>query len=256
MTPDNCGFHRLLLNLVAGLGLFAYLSDVPVTAQVQRQDVVAMYLFNGQNENTYRSRLEHQSELRVERLSQIVRLSEPQLEKLKWAVQGDLNRFYRDMSLIREQTKDLNLQDQADMQKAWQLVMPLQQRASRGIVTSEDSLLEKVLSSTLSQEQQVQYKAYLQERQLAEFKAILRMTIADMEKTLPLTAQQRTQLIKLVESKDFPRKVDSQYAPFVGFIMLGRLSRLEVQEILDEHQQAVFQQLKEQYKAYENGVTW
>ncbi|MCA9131962.1 MAG: hypothetical protein KDA45_02360 [Planctomycetales bacterium] len=226
-------------------------------AQVPReqQDVVSIYLFRGVDEVSYRNRLLQQSQLRIDRLAQVADLQAEQIAKLKLAAHGDVSRFFREVATVRAQTQHLNVQVQAEMQEAWQMVAPLQQRANRGIWDS-DSLLDNVLKATLTAEQSQSYQAYLDERQEAQFRAIVQMTIADMEKSLPLTVQQREELIKLVELHPLPRQVKPNFEPYVGFVMLTRLTDQETAQLFDAQQQKAFVQLKQTYQAYVRGVQW
>lgn len=214
-----------------------------------------MYLFRGADEATYKRQLEQSLEMRAERVSKVAGLDAAQESKLKLAVQGDLGRFYREIMTVREATKALNIQNAADQQRAWQEVMPLQQRAAKGIL-DENSLFEKMLSVTLTAEQREKYDNYLRERDVAHFTSILKMTVADMEKSLPLTERQRTELIQLVVNKPFPRRIPIEQEAYVGYIILSRLSDLETANLLDEHQQKTFAKWKQQYGNFGNGVRW
>ena len=231
------------------------LAQVQVGGRVRQADILSMYVFNGSDESTFKKQLDDQTKLVVDLIAKVVSIDDSQKRKLNLAVAGDLTRFYRELEIVREKTKDLDIQNQADMQKAWQEVMPVRKRADEGIL-SENSLFDKVLGSVLSLEQREQYNKYLRDKEIALFKAILRAAVSDMEKSLPLTSQQRTDLIELVEKKPFPRRITRAYHAYVGVILLGRLSDQETAAILDEHQQKTFNKLKQQYEAYANGVTW
>jgi len=220
-----------------------------------RQDVMSMYLYNGRDEATFKKNLEQQTDLKIEQISRLVQLDEAQLEKLELAAHGDLSRFYRELERIREQVKGFSPENGNDMQQAWQVISPLQQRIAAGIF-DENSLLERVLCTLLSPEQHQTYRAGQRERQLYRYKSVLRMTIADLEKALPLTAKQRTELIKLVEEKNFPRACPQNLESYVGYAMLARLSEQETKELLDAEQHKTFHQLSLQYAQFMNNFTW
>lgn len=214
-----------------------------------------MYLFRGADEAQFKRQLEQGIHLRIGRIGEVVALDAEQLSKLQLAAHGDLSRFYSEMGAVREQTKDLDPQKNEDAQKAWNLIMPLQQRIQQGLI-GEKSLLERVLASTLTPEQRLKYDQFQREREIASYKAILRVTIADMEKSLPLTSQQRTDLIKLLLSSEFPSSVDRQMLPYVGWAMLSRLKLDDVAEILDEQQLETFTKLKEQQVGIVRMIRW
>jgi hypothetical protein len=231
----------------------------PSRAQAQfgaRQDIVSVYLFNGQDEATFRKQLETRSMLRVAQVAEVAQLDEATLEKLNLAVRGDLNRFYRCIAAVREATKDYDMQNQEEMQKAWQEIMPLQQRIAAGVLEEEGSLFSKVLECSLTEEQTTAYEAYLAERQRAKSLAIVKMTLAEMQSSIPLLAKQRNALVDTLMNKKFPRRVPEGYEAFLGYIMMTKLDDKELESILDRQQVLAFKKLIAQYEAYGNAVTW
>lgn len=214
-----------------------------------------MYLYNGSDEATFKRRMEQSTEMQVKRMAEVAQLDIAQLQKLQLAARGDLSRFYRELERVRNKVKDLDARNGNDMQKAWQEISPLQRRVAQGII-DEDSLLERVMSTLLSPEQDQKYRLYLRERLVARYRSILLITIADLEKALPLTDKQRSELIKLLESKKFPQKCQPGLEAYVGQAMLSRLSAGEVQKILDEEQRKTLTRLNQQYAPMANNFTW
>lgn len=230
-------------------------SQVSAQFGAPRQDVLAAYLFNGSDEETFRRRLEQSTEMRVNRMAQVAHLDASQLQKLQLAARGDLSRFYRELEQVRVKVKDVDMRNGNDMQKAWQAISPLQIRLANGII-DEDSLLERVMSTLLSPEQEQKYRDYLRERQVARYRSILLVTVADLEKVLPLTAKQRSELIKLLEGKKFPSKCQPGLEAYVGQAMLSRLREDEARSVLDESQCKTLARLNEQYAPMANNFTW
>ncbi len=222
---------------------------------VKQPDILSMYLFNGNDESKFKRNLEQGIDLQVTRVAEIVGLDTEQLGKLRLAAHGDKCRFYRELERVREKTKELNPQNNADIQKAWQEIAPLQQRIVRGLI-DENSLLEKVLGNLLNAEQSQKYQEFQRERRLRCYKSILMISIADWEKSLPLTAKQRDELIKLLLSQDFPRQADAQTVPYVGSAMIARLKDEQIAEILDEQQQKTFVQLRAQHAGSVHMFKW
>ncbi len=261
IKPSACPTHQCRawwltrLIVAAVVLLMARPSSCLAQFRNDRTDILAVYVFNGSDESTFKARLEDQAKLLVERIAKVVSIEDSQKQKLTLAATGDLTRFYRELEIVREQTKGLNIQKQQDMQKAWEFVMPVRERIETGIL-NEGSLFEKVIGSVLTVEQRQQYDQYLREKEIAQYKAILHAAIADMEKVLPLASHQRTALIQLVESKPFPQKVARRNLPTVGYVFLGRLSTKETTAIFDDEQQAVFEKLKQRYAGHAGGISW
>jgi hypothetical protein len=220
-----------------------------------RQDILEMYVFNGVDEATFKKQLNDQAKLVVDRLTKITAIDEAQQQKLKLAATGDIRRFYRELEIARDKTKEIDIQDQEEMQKAWQVVMPIQQRMNEGIL-NESSLFEKLLEAVLTVEQRSAYDKYLREREHALYASIASATIADMEKSLPLRSKQRAELRELLESSPFPKKVPNHFLYIVGWVLLGRLDEAKTAVILDEQQQKTFKQLTQQYENQAGNFTW
>ena len=225
-------------------------------AQIQaRQDILAMYVFNGVDEATFKKQLDDQAKLVVDRIVKITSINDVQRQKLTLAATGDLHRFYRELEAVREKTKEFDIQNQEQMQKAWQIISPVQQRVQAGIL-NETSLLEKLLGTVLTVEQRTAYDEYLQKRERNLCTAVLHATIADLEKSMPLTVEQRTKLLVLLEANPFPKKVQNGFLYNVGWVLLARLDGTEVAKILDDSQHKTFKRIAKQFENQAGGLTW
>ena len=224
-------------------------------AAVVRQDILAMYVFNGADEAAVKKQQDDGATVLVDRIVQITGIDESQRQKLTLAATGDLQRFYRELDLVREQTKDFDIQNQEQMQKAWQIMSPVQQRVHQGIF-SQASLFEKILKAVLTEDQRTSYDEYLRKRERNLCTAVLHATIADMEKSLPLTGEQRTKLLELLEANPFPKKVQNGSLYNVGWVLLERLDDTEVAKILDSQQQQTFKKMTKQFENQAGGLTW
>ncbi len=243
------------LPLIVLLLYAAFCRTCPAQFQAVQRDVMAMYLYNGSDETTFKRQLEQRTDAQVTRMVQVVKLDAAQREKLQLAARGDLSRFYRELDQVREKVKDLQPNNGPDRQRAFRDIGPLRQRIANGII-DKNSLLERVLTTMLRPEQMKVYRADLRERQLYRYQTILRMTIADLEKVVPLTAKQRSELIKLLEQKNFPVASPQGMEAYVGHAMLARLSDEETTQLLDKEQLAAFRRFTEQFAPMMNSFTW
>ena len=211
------------------------------------RDILAMYLFNGADEATFRRRLEQSTQLRIDRIADVVGLDEAQRAKLELANHGDLCRFYREIDQVRQKVKGLDPQNNNDLQAAWQHIMPVQQRLSKGII-DENSLSERILQNLLNDDQKTLYKEFRRERQTAQFRDIVRISIAELEQSVPLTEKQRGGLIKLLDERieRIPpenRFADQQLEAYYGYILLAQLPNDRLSELLDVQQIDTLQKL-------------
>ena len=210
----------------------------------QSRDLLAMYLFDGVGEATFRTRLERSTQVRIDRIAEVVGLDEAQRAKLELANQGDLCRFYREIDQVREKVKGLDPQNNNDLQAAWVHIMPLRERLTKGII-GESSLSERILQNLLNDDQQTRYQQFRSERQIAQYRAIVRICISELEQSVPLTEKQRTGLIKLLDEKILSRNefADQQMKAYYGYILLAGLPKDRLAELLDVQQRDALQKL-------------
>lgn len=214
-----------------------------------------MYLFQGESEETWRVQFEMRTKLQVQDAIKAAELTSEQAKQLELAVRGDFSRFYRDIAKVREETKDLTFNNAQDQQKIWAAIQPVYTRGTEGLL-SDTSLFNKVLDAVLTEAQKERYKQHLRQREERHLWAIVKMTIADVEKRMPLTVEQRQALLELVQQHDLPAQVQKSYQPFVGYAMLCRIADSELAPIFDEHQRDTLQELLQPYQGYVQSITW
>lgn len=239
--------------------IFLLVSDASAqfAALQQRQDVVAMYLFNGQDEVLFRRQLEARSELRVSRIAELLKLDDKQKSKLDFAVRGDLNRFYRDMELVRLRTEGLDIQNQQEWQKAWEHLQPLYNKVMNEGVIGADSLMEKVLSATLTTEQTEIYEEHLRKRRQAELRSMTHLALLEVEKSIPLLSSQREAIVALLEDVGYSGEVRRGMEAHFGFGMLSKLKEQDLMQILDQEQWKAFQKFKGNLQRLAfGGIAW
>jgi len=147
-------FHFIILSIAC-----LVLPATSASAQVfgREQDIIAMYLFQGQDEAGFKRSLSSRLNLRLDRIKSLLELDERQSMKIELALKGDLSRFYRAMERVRTKTKGLDMQNQNEMNQAWQLVSPLYTKIMGSGILDDKSLFVKVLDGTLTEEQLERY---------------------------------------------------------------------------------------------------
>ncbi len=214
-------------------------------------DILSMYLFNGSDEASFRRQLERSAQIRIDRIAEVVELDAAQLSKLELANHGDLCRFYRDLAHLRQKVKGLDPQNHNDFQAAWAHIGPIQQRLNEGII-DENSLSERILKNLLNDQQQMRYQHFQHERENAQLHALLRISVAELERVVPLTEKQRTELVKLLEQSllaDGGTPDQHQLAVY-GNILLAQLPDQELEKLLDEHQRLAFSKFIAPFKNF------
>lgn len=150
-------------------------------------------------------------------------LSKRQRQKLILAGEGDISRFFSDFDALLRATGEQRLSE-AEYQQIRQKAQPYQQRFLDGL-TSRNSLYGKAVKSTLTPEQLKRYELQIAERDRRHYLALVKGTVAIIERTVPLTEDQRQRLIDLVMANTKPPKSYGQ-SYFRFHVVLYQMSTL------------------------------
>jgi len=137
-----------------------------------------------------------QLDVQIHRLEEACRLTPEQKEKIRLAGLGDAARFEDRVSQLRKKMVDKSY-DQNEVNEIFQEIQPLQQEYQAGLL-GEGSLFRKVLDRTLDDGQKVEYEAMQAERRAARYAARVRLYVATLERSAPMTAKQRQALLDLL----------------------------------------------------------
>lgn len=214
--------------------------------RVAEKDIVATYFFRGETQRAYAAKIENLAGLEVQRIASACDLSDSQIDKLNLAAKGDVSRFFRDLTEVREKTKDYNIRNQAEMQEAWKIMSPLYQRSRSGIFSGK-SLLKRVVNRVLSADQSDRYDEYNENRRRRTTDAMIHLAVSDLDKLIPLTQKQRSELVKLLKKLPTPRRIDNNTQAQLGNAMLAAIKKDDIESILDDHQMKVVNALRAQY---------
>jgi len=162
-------------------------------------DQIVMWIFNNNNRRSVdqiRQELEEIVQTRVDLIAHACDLTPEQQQKLTLAGEGDIHRFFNEFQALRR-TLPTGSVTQQEYQEMWQKIQPFRQRYNAGLF-NDDSLMAKSVRYILQENQVSRYEEFEQRRRQRYFESAVRGTIAMMEDELPLTAEQREKLIKLV----------------------------------------------------------
>jgi hypothetical protein len=144
-----------------------------------------------------RNRLDSALAIRLDDVERACGISEGQKKKLKLAGVGDIKRFY---DRVEEAKQKLQRMGPTQNNNIWQDVQPLQAEIFAGLF-GDESIFQKTLKKTLSQEQSARYDALLSERVVERRQASIELFVAHLDKALGLTEAQRTRLISLFSNE-------------------------------------------------------
>jgi hypothetical protein len=220
------------------------------------KDFFQQYILQGKTEKVFRAEVVARSHHTIDRVKQVCQLEPAQLDKLQLAAEGDVARFFREYERIKTELVGLKVTDAQAFQNAWPIVMPLYQRIQQRIF-DESSLCQSVLKSVLNETQQKQYEAAEARRREYEFKALCKCAIAELNKSIPFTRDQREKVLEIMLSVPPPKSSHPQLASLLGMIVLRKVdSKIEKDSGLDKKQLDHLRELLLKYQDMEGNFKW
>ncbi len=235
------------------LGLFS----CPASAQFfgqSPQDLLQSWVFQGQTEQQFKRNLKSEYEMRVRMVDRVCDLEDPQVAKLTVAADADVQRFFREVGKIRKKVDAMNLNgnNNQDINKIWTVVSPLSQKLQTGLFGKE-SLFQGVMRTTLSEEQLGKYQADLDRIRRRRLRALTRVNVAEIERSMPISADQREKLLKILDAQEIPKTMSKHMDGYVGFIRLAKARKADKDQftqLFDGAQMKVIQQYYDRYKGW------
>ena len=230
--------------------------DVAKKAVVQPNRDIVMALpdfdqwaFGGKTRDQLERLFESQLALQVDAINRACELSAAQREKLQLAGEGDQKRLSRAIEQFRDRFREAG----HDQQKAANVVGEAQtlQMTIQDGVYDDSSLFQKVLRQTLNREQAVRYEQQERERRKFRYEAKIEMVLATLENSIPLRAEQRQRLVKLLLDETEPPKKFGQYDFYVVLFQAGKLGEAKLKPILDDAQWQSFKKVFDQGRGLE-----
>jgi hypothetical protein len=195
------------------------------------------------------SQIDSQVKLRIEAIDRVCSLLPPQKHKLQVAADRDIKKFrdeYDQLKLKFQHTR----QNPNDLQKIYSAIAPLQQQWNAGII-GDSSMLAKVIENTLSADQWAAYQKEQVERKNYRYRAKIKLALATLESTVPITVEQREQLEKLLIAETKPPKKFGQFDAQVVLLQAANLPEAKFKNIFDDGQMKSLQQVFQQAKGIE-----
>ena len=193
-------------------------------------------VFSNRHGQSAVARAQTSLDLQLSLVERIGNLSDEQKEKLELAGLGDIHRFFSRFETLRRNTPTGQItMDQ--YQKMWQEAQPLQKRFQAGL-HGRASLFEKTLRNTLDESQLSTFQKIDAERRRRQYAAIVRATIAQIDRAVPLTADQRTRLTDLVLTRTEPPEIwgESYHQYHVVLMHMSKLPDEELKPIFLENE--------------------
>jgi hypothetical protein len=201
------------------------------------------WIFQGTaNRDQAKSSLESRIDLEITRITQTVTLTEEQKERMKLAGHGDIKRFYDRVEKARRQFLSMGEQwEQNRINEAYQLAVPLQQELRKGLF-GKDSLLQKVVVTTIDNDQAERMRQENERRLQLRKENAVKVFMVNLGRQMPMTSTQRTKLTELLIENMKSIGVDDIYSNYLVSYRLSKIPRDSYQALFDETQLKVIDQ--------------
>ncbi len=181
--------------------------------------------------------LEAQVDLELARIAQSINLSNDQIERLRLAGRGDIQRFYVRVEHARRQLLAMNNSQKGNNNNnnINRLAMPLKIELKKGLFGT-GSLFQKVVANSLDDRQSAALQQHLSRVNKLQTESAVRMFVSKIGLHLPLTSGQRTKLTDVLLENVKSVGNNSTYRFHVVLYRFGKVPREEYETFFDKDQ--------------------
>jgi len=200
-----------------------------------------------QTADRVRNKFESLLNTRVDQIERTCELTLTQVRKLRLMGQGDIKRFFDTFETAKNHFKAIN-NDPGRIQEVQADLAPVRAALQGGPFT-DDSLLNKSLRTTLTDEQFVKYDGMAGERRAFRHRANIELAVSMLEQAMPLREAQRRDLIALLEKETSPPRKGGQYEAYLILNQMRQLPEAKLKSLLSETQKQFFDAQLAQFAA-------
>jgi hypothetical protein len=208
------------------------------------------WVCNGRSRDQLENSLESLLAVQVDFVKRACGLSEAQSRKLDLAGHGDVRRYTRSIDDLIAKYHEVG-QDQRKFNEFAQKVFPLQMKMQTGVF-DDSSLYRKILAQTLDGGQAARYDEQERQRRKFHYEAKIEIAVTNLESAVPLRAEQRQRLVKLLRDETQPPKKFGQYDYYVVLYRASQLGEGKLKPIFDDAQWKALQNMLMQGR----GMQW
>jgi hypothetical protein len=201
------------------------------------------------NAEAGRRRMEAQARLQIAEVERSCQLSAEQKSRLELAARGDFERFNEQVEALRRKFAGSNVRDRETINRLFQELRPLQKKQVLGL-TGNDTLLTKALTRTLQEQQTKQFEASQVSRRRFRYEANIAIALETLERTAPMTSEQREKLRQALVALPPPRTFGQMDQLVLNYRFATLSSSPAVKQILDAHQWQALQPTLDQSRDY------
>lgn len=197
-----------------------------------------------------RKKLELELQLTIEEISRACELGKSQEEKLRLAGQADIRSFFNEYHVVRGKFMKVR-HDQQEFNKIWNDIQPLQQKLGTGLF-NQGSMLKKVAESTLNNEQGKERRQAEAARRKFRYRALVELHVMNLEKQIPLQANERKALLELILSETLPPTSFGQNDQIYLIYHLSQIGKKKITAAVSGAQGQALLKMYQQGRHYKN----
>lgn len=206
-------------------------------------------IFKGRSRSQVEGTLMNRFTLVLSSVERTCELTEPQRKKLELAARGDIGRFFHDIDKLEGEFNEAQ-GDRRKLNLVFQAMQPLQAKLHSRFF-DDDSLLHKVLKTTLDGKQAFEYERQQQKRREFLYRAKIELAVATLETGVPLRDAQRDQFIKLLVNETEPPKKFGEHGHHLVLYQASKVDEAKLKPIFDDAQWRAIEQALEQARGME-----
>jgi hypothetical protein len=222
--------------------------------QFTEQSFIQNVFGNYRTYNAAREHAENALQVQIDFVANAVPLSDDQKNKLELAGRGDIHRFFTDYERVKRGMTFGGI-PRDEWQEVWQKTQPLSTRFAAGLHGAR-SLLAKSITSTLAPEQKEVFDAMKRQRDTDIYLDHIRMTLALIDRKIPLTRQQRDTVTQMLIRGTTPPLFygQSNSRLYVVLLKMTELPEEELRAVFNQDEWKIVDALLRQARAMERSL--
>jgi hypothetical protein len=206
-------------------------------AGVEQVDQMLYGRFGMGGAGVARNKLDSALALRIDDVDRLCGVTEAQKKKLQLAGRGDIKRFF---DRVDETKRKFQVAQNNQFNNIWQEIQPLQTELNSGLF-GDDSFFAKTVKRTLNAEQAAKFENAVRRRSLVRYQATVVWCVAQLDRSVGLSDEQRRRLVELLVKETQPPKRFGQNDYWFMMLQASKLPESKIKPIFDDIQWRILQ---------------
>lgn len=189
------------------LALRNAIDEIRVPIAINENALQSKVRWDLNNPAPLRARMNQVLALYIDDYDRTCKLSPAQERKLQLMGRGDIRRYFEQCESFKESIQEMPPQEAPNLQRQ---VQQLRKLAENGIFDST-SLFRRSIPNTLTAEQLAKYEAAVRDCLLFRHQAAIKLVVADVDRSSPLSAASRQAFLAMLDKETKPARKFGQF---------------------------------------------